>query len=95
MPSPNARPRAEDVRGDPGRRLVRGLAVLQQVQRVVLAVTTPEERATIGREGGLVLRLPLAVLVPPFQRRERAVFGDRDVPRQASSAVLPLHGGGR
>ena len=40
----------------------------------VLAVTTPEERATIEQEGGLALRLLLAVLVPPFRRRERAVF---------------------
>jgi hemerythrin-like domain-containing protein len=41
----------------------------------VLAVATEEERATIQRAGGLVLRLLLAVLVPPFRRRERAVFG--------------------
>ena len=40
----------------------------------VLAVTTPEERATIEQEGGLALRLLLTVLVPPFRRRERAVF---------------------
>ncbi|MGR6965274.1 hemerythrin domain-containing protein [Geodermatophilus sp. URMC 61] len=41
----------------------------------VLAVTTPEERAIIEQEGGLALKLLLAVLVPPFRRRERAVFG--------------------
>ena len=41
----------------------------------VLAVATEEERATIRRAGGPVLRLLLAVLVPPFRRRERAVFG--------------------
>jgi hemerythrin-like domain-containing protein len=41
----------------------------------VLAVATGEERATIEREGGLVLRIVLAVLVPPVRRRERAVFG--------------------
>jgi hemerythrin-like domain-containing protein len=41
----------------------------------VLAVVTPEERRAIEAEGGLVLRLVLAVLVPPFRRRERRVFG--------------------
>ncbi|MGY1709061.1 hemerythrin domain-containing protein [Geodermatophilus sp. SYSU D00758] len=41
----------------------------------VLGITTPQERAAIEAAGGLVLRLLLAVLVPPFRRRERAVFG--------------------
>ncbi len=41
----------------------------------VLAVVTPEERAAIGSEGGVVLRLLLAVLGPPFRRRESRVFG--------------------
>ena len=41
----------------------------------MLAVATEQERATIEAEGGLALRLLLAVLVPPFRRRERAVFG--------------------
>ena len=41
----------------------------------VLAVVTPEERRAIEAEGGLVFRLLLAVLVPPFRRRERRVFG--------------------
>ena len=37
----------------------------------VLAVVTPEERAVLAEEGGVALRLLLAVLVPPFRRRER------------------------
>jgi hemerythrin-like domain-containing protein len=41
----------------------------------VLAVTTEQERAAIVAEGGLALRVLLAVLLPPFRRRERAVFG--------------------
>jgi hemerythrin-like domain-containing protein len=41
----------------------------------VLAVATGAERATIEADGGLALKLILAVLVPPFRRRERAVFG--------------------
>ena len=41
----------------------------------VVAVVTPAEQAALVREGGLVLRLLLAVLVPPFRRRERRVFG--------------------
>jgi hemerythrin-like domain-containing protein len=45
-----------------------------EAPRVVLAAT-PGELATIMAEGGLPLRLLIAVLVPPFRRRERAVFG--------------------
>ncbi|MFD2094022.1 hemerythrin domain-containing protein [Blastococcus deserti] len=41
----------------------------------VAAVTTPDEYRRIAAEGGLALRLLLAVLVPPFRRRERRVFG--------------------
>ncbi len=41
----------------------------------VLAVVTPEERAVLVEEGGVALRLLLAVLVPPFRRRERRVCG--------------------
>ncbi|TFV44384.1 hemerythrin domain-containing protein [Blastococcus sp. TF02A-35] len=41
----------------------------------VVAVVSPAERAVLAAEGGLVLRLLLAVLVPPFRRRERRVFG--------------------
>ena len=41
----------------------------------VLAAVTPEERAVLVEEGGVALRLLLAVLVPPFRRRERRVFG--------------------
>ncbi|MGY1690343.1 hemerythrin domain-containing protein [Geodermatophilus sp. SYSU D01105] len=41
----------------------------------VLAVATDAERATIAADGGLALRVVLAVIVPPFRRRERAVFG--------------------
>ncbi|MGY1823294.1 hemerythrin domain-containing protein [Geodermatophilus sp. SYSU D00079] len=41
----------------------------------VLAVATDSERAAIEADGGLALRLLLAVLLPPFRRRERAVFG--------------------
>ncbi|MGY1592292.1 hemerythrin domain-containing protein [Geodermatophilus sp. SYSU D00708] len=41
----------------------------------VLAVATDAERATIEADGGLALRVLLAVLIPPFRRRERAVFG--------------------
>lgn len=40
----------------------------------VLAVVTPEERAVLLEEGGLVLRLMVAVLGPSFRRRERRVF---------------------
>jgi hemerythrin-like domain-containing protein len=40
-----------------------------------LATTTPEEYRAIAAEGGLMLRLLLAVLLPPFRRRERRVFG--------------------
>ncbi|SEL61514.1 Hemerythrin-like domain-containing protein [Blastococcus sp. DSM 46786] len=45
-----------------------------EVPRVV-DVVTPEERATLVAEGGLAVRLMLALLVPPFRRRERRVFG--------------------
>ena len=45
-----------------------------EVPRVV-AITTPEELRRITAEGGLLLRLLLAVLVPPFRGRERRVFG--------------------
>jgi hemerythrin-like domain-containing protein len=45
-----------------------------EVPRAVLAAT-PAERAAIGADGGLLVRLLIAVLVPPFRRRERAVFG--------------------
>ncbi len=41
----------------------------------VLGVVTPVERAALVRGGGIVLRLLLAVLLPPFRRRERRVFG--------------------
>ena len=41
----------------------------------VVAVTTPEEYRRIADEGGRALRLLLAVLGPPFRRRERRVFG--------------------
>ncbi|PRY39358.1 hemerythrin-like domain-containing protein [Geodermatophilus tzadiensis] len=41
----------------------------------VLAVATDAERAAIEADGGPALRVLLAVLVPPFRRRERAVFG--------------------
>ena len=41
----------------------------------VVAVVTPAEYAVLAEEGGLLLRLLLAVLVPPFRRRERRVFG--------------------
>ena len=37
--------------------------------------TTPEEFCALAAEGGWMLRLMLAVLVPPFRRRERRVFG--------------------
>jgi hypothetical protein len=45
-----------------------------EAPRIVLAAT-PDELAAITAEGGLPLRLLLAVLLPPFRRRERAVFG--------------------
>ncbi|MGY1986888.1 hemerythrin domain-containing protein [Blastococcus sp. SYSU DS0669] len=45
-----------------------------EVPRVV-DVVTPEERATLLADGGLAVRLMLALLVPPFRRRERRVFG--------------------
>ncbi|MGY1805051.1 hemerythrin domain-containing protein [Blastococcus sp. SYSU D00922] len=41
----------------------------------VVAVVTPAEHAALVREGGVMLRLLLAILVPPFRRRERRVFG--------------------
>ncbi|WP_116450228.1 hemerythrin domain-containing protein [Blastococcus litoris] len=41
----------------------------------VVAVVTPDEYAALAKEGGVMLRLLLAVLVPPFRRRERRVFG--------------------
>lgn len=41
----------------------------------VVAVVTPAEHAALAEEGGVLLRLMLAVLVPPFRRRERQVFG--------------------
>lgn len=45
-----------------------------EVPRVVAEVT-PEERAVQLAEGGLVVRIMVALLVPPFRRRERRVFG--------------------
>ena len=45
-----------------------------EAPRVVLAAT-PAELATLKAEGGLAIRLLIALLVPPFRRRERAVFG--------------------
>jgi len=45
-----------------------------EAPRVVLAAT-PEELAVIRAEGGLALTLLIALLVPPYRRRERAVFG--------------------
>ncbi|SHN44027.1 hemerythrin domain-containing protein [Cryptosporangium aurantiacum] len=45
-----------------------------EVPRIV-AVTTPEELAALKADGGLVIRLLLAVLGPRFRKRERAVFG--------------------
>ncbi|MCF6743968.1 hemerythrin domain-containing protein [Blastococcus sp. KM273128] len=45
-----------------------------EVPRVV-DVVTPAERAVLVAEGGLAVRLMLALLVPPFRRRERRVFG--------------------
>jgi hypothetical protein len=41
----------------------------------VVIETTPEEYRTLADEGGVMLRLMLAVLIPPFRRRERRVFG--------------------
>jgi hypothetical protein len=49
----------------------------------VLATTTPDEYRRIAAEGGLLLRLMLAVLVPHIGRRERRVFG-ADYPGQGS-----------
>lgn len=46
-----------------------------EVPRVV-GVVTAQERATLLAEGGLAVRLMLALLVPPFRRRERRVFGE-------------------
>ncbi|NEK57029.1 hemerythrin domain-containing protein [Geodermatophilus sabuli] len=40
----------------------------------VVDETTPEEYRALAAEGGLVLRLMLALLVPPFRRRQRRVF---------------------
>jgi iron-sulfur cluster repair protein YtfE (RIC family) len=45
-----------------------------EVPRNVLAAT-PEELAAAKAEGGLPMRVMVALLVPPFRRRERAVFG--------------------
>jgi hemerythrin-like domain-containing protein len=45
-----------------------------EAPRVVIE-TTPEEYRTLADEGGVMLRLMLAVLIPPFRRRERRVFG--------------------
>ena len=41
----------------------------------VIAAATPDELAAIKAEGGIVLRLLIALLVPRFRRRERVVFG--------------------
>ncbi|MGY1632253.1 hemerythrin domain-containing protein [Geodermatophilus sp. SYSU D01186] len=40
-----------------------------------LAVATDAERAAIEADGGLALKVVLALVVPTFRRRERAVFG--------------------
>ena len=45
-----------------------------EAPRNVLAAT-PEELAKVKAEGGLPIRVLIALLVPPFRRRERAVFG--------------------
>ncbi len=45
-----------------------------EAPRAVLE-TTPDEYRALAAEGGVVLRLMLAVLLPPFRRRERRVFG--------------------
>jgi hemerythrin-like domain-containing protein len=45
-----------------------------EAPRVVLAAT-PAELAVIRAEGGLPLKLLIALLVPRYRRRERAVFG--------------------
>jgi hemerythrin-like domain-containing protein len=41
----------------------------------VVNETTPDEYRALAAEGGVLLRLMLAVLMPPFRRRERRVFG--------------------
>jgi hypothetical protein len=41
----------------------------------VAGVVTPDERAKLLDEGGLAVRLMLALLVPPFRRWGGRVFG--------------------
>jgi hypothetical protein len=45
-----------------------------ELPRVVGAIT-PEEWPSVAGRAGLALRVAIAVLGPPFRRRERAVFG--------------------
>ena len=56
------------------KRIQRRSKISFELPRVVGAIT-PEEWPAVAERAGLALRVAIAVLGPPYRRRERAVFG--------------------